>query len=145
MLIFILNAFLENQRSKKRKRETTNHRDNIPPTVDDQPSLGNRCPFCFLDPCIVDSCSTALWIGPGQDPSDHNPSIRKGMYKRFWSCISNLGGWLLPQYLRKKQLCGNGDNVVYHKREVMPECVLKFCRSKYPNYPNVPYLGHKWQ
>ena len=104
------------------------------------------CPFCFLNPCIVNQCRNAHWIGPGQAPSDHNPAIRKTIYYRFWSAVANLGGWNMPQYLAKKVRIGGGvPGIVYHKREIMPDCILKFVRSMYPNPQSVPYLGHRWE
>ena len=106
---------------------------------------GNACPFCFLSPCIVLQNSSARWIGQGQGPSIHNPPIRKALYKRFWSCINYLGGWMLPQYIDKKCSTGESDSIMYHQREIMPDCVLKFCRNKYPNPKDIPYIGHKWQ
>ena len=104
------------------------------------------CPFCFLAPCIVTICNNAHWIGPGQNPSEHNPAIRKGIYYRFWSAIANLGGWNLPQYIVKKTAHGGGDPaIVYHRREIMPDCVLKFTRGRYPNPDGIPYMGHHWE
>jgi hypothetical protein len=58
--------------------------------------------------------------------------------------MANIGGWNTAQYIAKKQLHGGGDNVTYHKREIMPQCVLDLCRQKYPNPKGQPYMGHKW-
>lgn len=103
-----------------------------------------QCPDCFLGPCIVERNREAPWIGPGQAPSDHNSGIRKSIYKRFWRCIANLGGWNLPQYVARKRRVAGGDWAKYHQREVMPDCVLGYVRGKYPNPPSVPYMGHYW-
>jgi hypothetical protein len=65
--------------------------------------------------------------------------------KRFWQSINYLGGWNDTRYLQKKVATDNGEWVMIHNREVMPLCVLKEVRSKYPNPQGIPYLGHKWQ
>lgn len=104
------------------------------------------CPYCFLSPCVATTNENSPWLGEGQGPSNYNPSVRKGLYRRFWKCISNLGGWDVEQYLRKKERLGEGrPNIVYHQRQVMPERVLKLVRSKYPNPHSDSYIGHKWE
>jgi hypothetical protein len=55
-----------------------------------------------------------------------------------------LGGWAKAQYIQKKRALGGTDRAVLHRREIMPDCVLKFCRGLYPNPVGQPYLGHKW-
>ena len=137
--------------SRKRKRDGNAHLNNEGPEPNNGENITNnneddgRCQYCFLSPCIIELTSSSPWIGAGQGPSIHNPPIRKRLYGRFWSCISNLGGWNTAQYISKKIANGEGENVLYHQREIMPDCVLTFCRNKYPNPKGIPYLGHKWQ
>jgi hypothetical protein len=114
------------------------------PEVPDEQLEEGQCQFCFLKPCIAESCVNAQWIGVGRAPNDQNTSKRKDIYSRFWKCINNRRGWNHPLYLRKKEVAGGGPWVVTCVREVMPECVLKLARSKYPNPANRPYMGHKW-
>ena len=105
----------------------------------------HQCQFCFLTPCIADSNRNAPWLGQGQAPSNANPSIRKGLYRRFWKCINNSGGWLIPRYLAKKSTMGGGQYAVMHRREIMPDCVLELIRTLYPNPNGIPYMGHMWE
>lgn len=103
----------------------------------------DRCPFCFLNPCVAQAHQHVC--GEGQAASDNNPPIRKGIYRRFWSIINNLGGWNLQCYTHKKLQEAQLANVVYLKREIMPECVIELVRGLYPNPFGQPYMGHKWE
>lgn len=107
--------------------------------------LDGQCPYCFVNPCVATSNRNAPWIGNGQPPSNQNPQVRKGIYRRFWKCINNLNGWQLQQYIQKKIRIGGNEGIVYHQREIMPECVLELVRGLYPNPKGVPYLGHMWE
>jgi len=42
----------------------------------------------------------------------------------------------------KKQNAWSGP--AKHKRDIMPDCVLKLVRGWLPNPPAKPYMGHKW-
>ncbi|CAC5388302.1 unnamed protein product [Mytilus coruscus] len=112
-----------------------------------QGTVGNqgKCPFCLVGPCVIISNSSAPWIGPGQLPSPENSGIRKEIYKRFWKIVDNLGVWYTEEYLDRKKNIGGGEWVVYHRREIMPKCVLDLARSKYPNPKDIPYIGHQWE
>ncbi|CAG2215592.1 unnamed protein product [Mytilus edulis] len=80
-----------------------------------------QCPYCITRPCVATANMTAPWVGNGQPPSNANPQIRKGIYRRFWEMYKqyNLYGWLLPQYLDKKKRLGGGEWVVMQQREIM--------------------------
>ena len=82
-----------------------------PPETPQVPQDG-RCPYCFLQPCIAQCNSTARWMPPAQGPCVNNAEIRWGLYRRFWKCIANTGGWVIPEYLDKKRQVGGGDWVV---------------------------------
>lgn len=110
-----------------------------------QPNDIDQCPSCFLTPCIVQQVQGVGWIGPGQGPSHHNSGIRKTLYRRFWHSIANCGGWMLRQYLDRKTQAAGTPAAVMHRREVMPQCVLTFCRDLYPNPKDKPYMGHMWE
>ena len=72
-----------------------------------------------------------------------NASVRRNIYFRYWSCLYNLGAWDIPEYIQKTATAGQG--LVFHKREIMPDCVLKKVRGLYPNPAHIPYMGHKWE
>ena len=114
---------------------------------DDQPEAAGdeqACPYCFLLPCVT--TLPHVFLGPGQQPCDNNSGIHKDKYRKYWMVINNLGGWNIPRYLAKKvQVANGGQWAVIHKREVMPECVLKQVRGLYPNPHGRPYLGHMWE
>ena len=115
---FILEKkFLKRKRSKKDERGSTSSSqrhiqdgsgdrdDNGDPDPghEDMELRKGQCPYCFISACVATSNITAPWVGNGQPPSNANAQIRKGIYRRFWKCINNMYGWLLPQYLDKKK------------------------------------------
>ncbi|XP_052249944.1 uncharacterized protein LOC127857542 [Dreissena polymorpha] len=102
-----------------------------------------KCLKCYMNPCVV--IANRHLCGQGQGPSEYNPPIRKDVYKKFWRVIDNLGGWLIKEYRRKKSNSSNLQNIVYLKRDIMPECVLDFVRARYPNPHGQAYMGHKWE
>ena len=110
-------------------------------TPSDIPLHPEACPYCFLHPCVATTNSSIA--DPGQAPHDENNGIRKRIYQRYWKIIQNLEGWNIPQYITKK-IGAAGRAAVNHQREIMPACVLKLVRSKYPNLPGVPYMDHLW-
>ena len=122
--------------------------DDDPIDPDDEPTLPplaeGSCPHCFLMPCIATSQRNARWLGNGLQPHEQNAAIRKGLYQRFWNVMANLGAWRIPQYVAKKKRIGGGNRVVYHVREIMPDCILQLCRDLYPNPKDKNYMDHKW-
>eukprot|EP00105_Crassostrea_gigas_P044930 XP_019929078.1 PREDICTED: uncharacterized protein LOC109620663 [Crassostrea gigas] len=42
------------------------------------------CPYCFLSPCVATTNENSPCLGEGQGPSNYNPSVRKGLDRRFW-------------------------------------------------------------
>ncbi len=59
--------------------------------------------------------------------------------------MQNVGGWTDPRYLRRKVQIAGGEWAVYHRREVMPKCVLLQARELYPNPASIPYMDHLWE
>ena len=117
---------------------------NDPADPSDDQENDQECAFCLLTPCVTRH--PHYFLGPGQQPCDNNSGIRHDKYSKYWKVIGNLGGWNDPQYLvRKVQIGGGGQCVVVHRREIMPECVLKQVRGLYPNPAGRPYMGHKWE
>ena len=126
----------------------TNDNQELPPTYDHPIELeeDDVCPHCFMTVCVAQANNGAPWLGEGQLPSEHNPPIRKQLYRRFWKIVSNNGGWNIAPYVAKKQrLGGNRPDIVYHEREIMPDCILDLVRSLYPNPKGQPYMGHQWE
>lgn len=52
----------------------------------------------------------------------------------------------LRSILQKKAKASDGENgsQVWNKWEILPVCVVNHVRSLFPNPPNIPYMGHKW-
>ena len=108
------------------------------------------CSYCFCTPCIADSTRRQQWwpVNPRHATPGNNKS-RKDCYRRFWAMMSNLGVWRCPEYLARKRTAREKDpkqrKFVYHRREMMPNCVLQLVRHWYPNQEGKPYMGHLWE
>jgi len=112
-----------------------------------------ECHYCFCRPCITSP--EPMWLRE-QAACPENAAIRRKMYKNFWGVMSNLmpSPWHDPRYLARKQARMAQDAALAPARrrlvmagsvrEVMPKCVLRLVRRKYPNPPGVPYMGHRW-
>lgn len=50
-----------------------------------------------------------------------------------------MGLWKQEQYLSEKKQMGCKNDV----REIMPFCVICDVRTRWPNPPDIPYMGHK--
>ena len=61
-------------------------------------------------------------------------------YKWYWKTLKDNGLWDKPTCLNRKQELGC---LIDDVREVMPHCVIKDVRDRWPNPPNVPYQGHR--
>ena len=76
-------------------------------------------------------------------------SFRKELYKYFWTMLFHRHVFLDDRYLdRKLRALKQGPrmrNVVNHRRDILPHCVIKLVRSWYPNPKDVPYMGHMWE
>lgn len=108
------------------------------------PAGDDDCPFCFLSPCVTSH--PHHFLGAGQPACDANSGMRKEHYRNYWKVMSNCRGWNDLRYLARKVQAGQGGEwAVVHRREVMPDCILKQVRSLYPNPPNRPYMGHMWE
>lgn len=113
-----------------------------------------ECAHCLCRPCITDPSNKQMWWEEEQQPPHaRNSSIRKGLYKRFWTMLYHRQVWQDPRYLERKSLVLNQDNLRVHrvwsggrlhKRDLMPKCVLDLVRSWLPNPPTLDYMGHRW-
>ena len=89
------------------------------------------------------------WETENQMPQERNSMLRKSGYKRYWTNLFHRNVWQDPGYLVRKRAALRQDtrrrNYVYHRRDLMPKCVLVLVRSWFPNPPSVPYMGHMWE
>lgn len=104
-----------------------------------------ECPECFCSPCMTDESKRQMWW-PEETAREQlsNAPARKRLYRRFWAMMSNCGAWADPRYLQKKALARRS-NTTWHRRELMPKCILDKCRDWLPNPNKIPYMGHKWE
>ena len=83
--------------------------------------------------------------GPGR-PSPLNSVKRKHKYKAM---LTHRGLWSNEEYKRRKMMAleRHPDHRYYefHRREIIPDCVIDIVRYWHPNYPSQPYMGHKWE
>ena len=110
----------------------------------------DRCPHCFCAPCITsEDFRQEWWPTISTRPMILNSMTRKTQYKRFWTMLYHRGIWNLEEYLTKKTIAlGRDPNrtiYVYHRRDIMPDCVLKIVRGWHPNPPDTAYMGHMWE
>ena len=56
----------------------------------------DRCPHCFLSPCVTSYRQS--WLGQGANPHQRNSGLRKTRYKKFWKLMSDFGAWGLTEY-----------------------------------------------
>ncbi|KAL9976326.1 hypothetical protein ACROYT_G013616 [Oculina patagonica] len=102
-------------------------------TAPEQPEV-NTCQFCLQAPCVV------MDGRPRGPPRPNNHSKRLKDYRLFYTLLNAKRLWENPEYLaRKEELGCHIDDI----REVMPMCVVKDVRSRWPNPANIPYMGHK--
>lgn len=95
------------------------------------------CVFCLRMPCITRSAFKPMGRGTARMT---NHTKRRKDYKWFWRTLKDCGLWENPSYLARKQELGC---MIDDVREVMPHCVVKDVRDRWPNPANVPYQGHR--
>ena len=88
-------------------------------------------------PCITLSAFKPMGRGEAR-LTNHNK--RRKDYKWFWRTLKDCSLWENPTYLARKQELGC---MIDDVREVMPHCVIKVVRERWPNPPDVPYQGHR--
>ena len=123
--------------------------------VIEQSSTDQECGFCLCRPCITDQTNRQMWWETESHAADQsNSSLRKPIYKRFWTMLLHRRVWDDPRYKARKQhaLQSDPQRLVtawsgpgVHPRDIMPDCVLKLVRGWFPNPPDRPYMGHKWK
>ena len=109
-----------------------------------------ECPFCLCTPCITYEEHKQMWW-PEQDamPSPHNRSVRNTMYKKFWGQLYNYGVWKDPRYIHRKASAMGQDpklkHYKWHRRDLMPDCILLQVRKWLPKTQMENYVGHSWE
>lgn len=145
-----------NQSTQTNEDENADSQDNQPGMEDENRFIIQHdqdcaeCPFCFCKPCITNERNKQLWWEDNSQPRhQRNHSLRKEKYKYFWTMMYHRDVWRDDRYqLRKRQALDRDPkfrNYIYHKRDIMPNCVLKLVRGWHPNPENVPYMGHLWE
>ena len=120
----------------------------LPAADPDHPD--NECPRCFCKPCCTHDDNRQMWwpIVNGL-PHRINRATRLKIYKCFWAMLLNRGVWKDERYVVRKSNAMSLDpllrDYVWHKRDIMPDCVLKLVRTWYPNPEGEPYIGHQWE
>ena len=110
-----------------------------------------ECPHCFCAPCITDLRHRQMWWPVhNAAPSRVNRGARKKLYYKFWSLLANKGLWRHePRYTQRKrqamQLDGRMRDLEWHRRELMPDCVIKTVRTWLPKTDGEVYTGHRWE
>ena len=127
-----------------------NSDDNEEPFHIGQDPEADMCPHCLCRPCITSEVHRQLWWAAGPEPAHRlNRKWRKVAYRKFWTESYHRGVWNHPTYrTRKLQALGHDPRhrqYVYHRRDIMQNCVLKLVRGWYPNLPGQPYMGHMWE
>lgn len=118
--------------------------EEIIPAVENE----EECQYCYCTPCITNETNRQQWWSNGPSPPHRLNTIhRKALYKRFWTMMYNRGAWHDDRYLTKKSIA-LGDRRRHHwihRRDIMPNCVLKVVRLWLPNLEGVPYMDHLWE
>lgn len=108
------------------------------------------CQYCLSRPCITSETNRQMWwIEEPETPNRSNTHRRKDKYKRFWTMLFHRNVWADPRYKERKRRFLQHDprrrNHAYHRRDIMPKCVVDLVRHWLPNLKDQPYMGHMWE
>ena len=111
-------------------------------------TMEEKCLYCFCSPCVTHESNKQLWWEScSLAAKRYNRSYRKAAYRKFWTMMYHRDIWNTEEYQQKKARCleaNLGEQLAFHRRDIMPECVVKLVRNWYPNPKSVPYMGHRW-
>lgn len=115
-----------------------------------QSEEAEECEHCLSSPCITCETNRQMWwLEEPEMANRSNAQLRKDKYKRFWTMLFHRNVWKDPRYRERKRRALQHDprrkNYVYHKRDIMPKCVIDLVQHWLPNLNNQPYMGHMWQ
>ena len=89
-----------------------------------------------------------LWHDRAEALHQRNSGLRKEHYKRFWTMLFHRGAWNDDRYLLMKTDALARDHRTqrfdWHRRDIMPKCVVTLVRHWFPNPGGFPYMGHMW-
>jgi hypothetical protein len=89
------------------------------------------------------------WHDRAEAPHQRSSGLRKEQYKRFWTMLLHRGAWDDDRYLLMKTDASARDHRTqrfdWHKRDIMPKCVVTLVRHWFPNPGGFPYMGHMWE
>ncbi|CAG2245020.1 unnamed protein product [Mytilus edulis] len=134
--------------------KTTQTDNNEEDEDDDQPGFviqqdpsKEECRYCFCKPCITDDQNRQMWWhGQSEVAHQRNSSLRKEHYKRFWTMLLHRGAWNDDRYMLMKADAMTRDHrsqrFDWHKRDIMPKCVVTLVRCWFPNPGGFPYMPH---
>ena len=110
------------------------------------PTLGGSvtdlavCYYCLFAPCIVSEDVFPEFVRGSAAPDPSNVARRYRLYRKFWSYLRRLGLWDFPTYKSRKRRQGHE----HSPRDMIPWCVKRMLRERFPNPPELPYTDHKW-
>ena len=92
---------------------------------------------------IIDNCGGKL----SYSKSTKEISWRKEKYRYFWTMMYHQEVWRDDRSRKLAALARNPKykNYIWHKCDIMPNCVLKLVRGWHPNPDGIPYMGHLWE
>jgi len=103
----------------------------------------------FIDTHILDKRTRLNRETNNQIEQERNSQLRKEKYKRFLTNLFHRGVWKYSRYLEQKCEALRRDfrrkTYIYHRRDLMPKCVIELVRHWYPNLQDKEYMGHMWE
>ena len=110
----------------------------------------DECPLCLCRPCITHEQNRQRYWPQQQQPANRiNNRERRLLYKKFWTMLYHRRVWRDARYLARKEEAlgrdGRRQNFIWHRRDIMPNCVTTLVRQWYPNPQTIPYMGHMWE
>lgn len=124
--------------------------DDVADFVINQNDEEEECIHCLCRPCITSETNRQMWwLEDPEAPNRSNSQRRKDKYKRFWTMLFHRNVWKDPRYIQRKRNALQQDprrkNYIYHRRDLMPKCVVTVVRHWLPNPNDQPYMGHMWE
>lgn len=117
--------------------------------VINQNQEAEECQHCLCRPGITLETNRQLWwLVECEHPNRSNSHRRKDKYKRFWTMLFHRNVWRDPRHLDRKRRALQRDphhrQYIYHRRDIMPKCVVDLVRTWLPNLNDQPYLKNMW-
>ena len=113
--------------------EASKNNEDFEPLRNQQDQNIDECLHCFCRPCITNKVNEQQpWEDEPHPGHVRNKSLRKETYKRFWKMMYHRNVRSHPSYIQTKIRALQRDhryrNFVYHRRDLMPDCVFKLCQ-----------------